>query len=108
MIENDVLRDGSPVITTSTQNHLIHAAVHLKAATDAANSIPQGGDPMQVLGFLDAAGAHTAEHLQRLAGDPMRGNELKILSNQLKQLGAITDQLRKQVMQAQQKMQQET
>jgi hypothetical protein len=107
MIENDVLRDGSPVIVTSTHNHLIHSSVHLKAATDAVNSIQKGGDPMQVLAFLDAAGAHTGDHLQRLAGDPMRAGEAQMLSDQLKQLGDITDQLRKQAQQARQQMQQE-
>lgn len=101
MIENDVLRDGSPVMITSTQNAMVHAMTHMQAATEAINSIPQGGDPMSVLGFLESVGPHIAQHLQTMASDQMRGQEVKVLSDQLKQLGQITDQLKKQVAQAQ-------
>lgn len=107
MIENDVLKDGSPVMVTSTQNALVHASTHLKAATEAINSIPQGANPMQVLAFLEAVGPHIAQHLQSMAGDPMRGRELRALSDQLKQLGQITDKLKQQAMQAQQQQQAE-
>lgn len=106
MLENDVLRDGSPVMITSTQNAMVHATTHMQASTDAINSIQQGGDPMSVLAFLEAIGPHIAQHLQVMAGDQMRGRELKMLSSQLGQLGKITDQLRDQV-EEMQKQQQE-
>jgi hypothetical protein len=105
MIENDSLKDGSPVMVTGTQNAMVHAMIHMKAATEALNSIPQGGDPMKVLMFLSSAGPHIAQHLQAMAGDPMRGNEVKMLSDQLKQLGQITDQLKQQVAKAQEQQQ---
>lgn len=101
MIENDVLKDGSPVMVTSTQNAMVHSMTHMKAATEAINSIPQGGNPMQVLAFLEAVGPHIAQHLQGMANDQMRGREFKALSDQLKQLGQITDKLKAQVQQAQ-------
>lgn len=107
MIENDVLRDGSPVLITSTQNAIVHSVTHMQAATEAINSIPQGGDPMAVLGFLEAVGPHIAQHLQTMANDQMRGNEVKALSEQLKQLGQITDQLKRQMAQAQERQMKE-
>lgn len=103
MIENDVIKDGSPVMITSTQNAMVHAMTHMKAATEAVNSIPQGGDPRQVLMFLESVGPHIAQHLQSMAGDQMRGNELRILGQQLKQLGTVTDQIKRQMEQAQKK-----
>jgi hypothetical protein len=105
MLENDALRDGSPVMITSTQNAMIHSATHMKAATEAINSIPQGGDPMAVLSFLEFVGPHIAQHLQVMAGDQMRGRETKVLAQQLDQLGKITDDLRKKVMKQQQEQQ---
>lgn len=107
MIENDVLKDGSPVMITSTQNPMVHATTHLLAATEAINSIPKGGDPVAVLAFLDAVGPHVAQHLQAMAGDVMRGPEVKVVGDQLKQLGKIADKLRQQIMQQQQKQQKE-
>lgn len=103
MIENDVLRDGSPVMVTQTQNALIHATTHMKAASEAVNSIPQGGNPEQVLAFLDGVGPHVAQHLQTMANDQMRGREFKMLNAQLKQLGKISDDLRGKIEQAQKK-----
>lgn len=101
LLENDAMSAGSPVMVTSTQNSLIHATTHLKAATDAVNSIPQGGDPMSVLTFLDVAGPHISQHLQVMAGDQMRGNDVKTMLGQLKQLGKIADKIKMQVAKAQ-------
>lgn len=105
MIENDVLRDGSPVMVTSTQNALTHATTHMKAASEAINSIPKGGNPEQVLAFLDSVGPHVAQHLQTMANDQMRGREFKVLSDQLKQLGGIADEMRGKIEQAKRRQQ---
>lgn len=106
MLENNALAEGSPVRLTSTQNDLVHASTHLQAATEAINAIQKGGDPMRVLGFLESVGPHIGLHVQRLAGDVMRGKEYKILVDQLKQLGKITDQIKSKV-EAQQQQQQQ-
>lgn len=97
MLENDALRNGSPVLITSTQNAMVHAATHMAAATEAINSIPQGGDTMQVLAFLEAVGPHIAIHLQSMQADQTRSREFKMMSNQLTQLSQIADKLRAQV-----------
>lgn len=105
MLENDALKNGSPVMVTSTQNALIHSTTHLQAASEAINSIQQGGDPMHVLAFLEGVGPHVAIHLQSMQGDVSRGKEFKAISMQLKQLGSIADKLRAQI-EAQQQQQQ--
>lgn len=102
MLENSALADGSPVMMTSTQNDFIHATTHMQAATEALNSVPEGGDPMRVLGFLEVVGQHTALHVQRISTDPLRKQEAGILMQQLKQLAQHTDQLRSQLQQLQQ------
>lgn len=107
MLENDALRDGSPVLITSTQNALVHCVTHLQSATEAVNSIPQGGDAVSVLAFIESIGPHVAQHLQTMASDRTRSNETKAIADQLKQLSAVADKIRKQieVQQRQQMMQ---
>lgn len=97
MLENDALKNGSPVLITSTQNAMAHASTHMIAATEAVNSIPQGGDPMQVLAFLEAVGPHVAIHIQDMRADRTRAREFKMMSRQLAQLGQITDKLRAKI-----------
>lgn len=103
VIENDVLRDGSPVLITSTQNGFIHCTTHLQAAAEAVNGIQKGADPMSVLAFIESVGSHVGQHLQGMAGDPMRKREVTAIAQQLKQLSKIADQLKKNIAQQQQK-----
>lgn len=97
MVENGTLKDGAPVVITPTQNNLIHAEIHLQAAAQAAASLKMGGNPAEVMTFLEMVGPHIAEHLQLLEGDKVREAEVKVLAQQWKELASITDQLRKQI-----------
>jgi len=110
IMENAVLHMGAPVRWTQSQNNAIHSATHLKAAGDAVNSLnPQnnggGGDPGQVLSFLDAAGPHIALHLSKMQMDPTQAKLFKVFEQQFEQLGQITEQLKKGVQQAMQQKQ---
>lgn len=112
VMENAVLHMGAPVRWTQTQNNVVHAATHLKAAVDAVNSLnPQNGagagNPGQVLPFLDAVGPHIAQHLEQMARDPSQAKLYKQFEEQFNQLAKITDTLKKQAAQAQQRQQQE-
>lgn len=97
MIENGILKEGAPVVITPTQNNLIHAQIHIQAAAQAAASLKDGGDPMQVLGFLEMVGPHAGQHLQALSQDKMRKDEFKMLEKQWKDIARLTDQLRDQM-----------
>lgn len=110
VMENAVLNMGAPVRWTQTQNNVVHVATHLKAAVDAVNSLnPQqgGGDPAQVLSFLEMAGPHIATHLEEMQRDPTQAQLFKAFEDQFKQLGQITDDLKKQAQKAMQRKQQE-
>lgn len=105
IMENAVLSLGAPVRWTATQNNAVHAATHLKAAGDAVNSLnPQnnggGGDPGQVLGFLDAAGPHIALHLEKMRMDPTQKKLFQVFEAQFEQLAKVTEQLKKGAQQA--------
>lgn len=97
MIENGTLQDGAPVVITPSQNNLIHAQIHLQAAAQAAASLKDGGNPMEILKFLEMVGPHVGLHLQQMAGDVMRKQEVKILAEQWKAIAGITDKLRDQM-----------
>jgi len=64
MLENAAMKVGAEVIWTDTQNNLIHAETHLKADADAAASLTQGGNPVEVLAFMG---------FPRHSGDPKGG-----------------------------------
>lgn len=97
MLENAAMKIGSPVVWTETQNNVIHAQVHLQAGGQAAASLQKGGNPIDILHFIDAIGAHSMVHIQKLASDPVRQNEFQVLQSQWKELAGIADGLRKQI-----------
>lgn len=98
LLENAALRANAPVSWTPSQNNVIHAQAHLQAGAQAAAAAQQGADPHDVVGFIDAIGAHTAVHLQRLQMDPMAKEAFKVLQGQWKQLAAVNDKLKQAIM----------
>lgn len=97
MQENAAVKIGAPVIWTPRQNNLIHAQVHLTAASQAVASLQQGANPEDVLAFIDALGAHIAEHLQRESAVPTSKAAVKALDSQWKRLAGIADKLRQHI-----------
>jgi hypothetical protein len=101
-LENDSLKNGSPVIFSPNDNHVIHAQVHLQNAGGALQGLEQGADPMQVLAGLEMLMPHCNMHVISLEQNPGRQNEAKMLREQWNQIAKMTDDLRKQVEQMQQ------
>lgn len=101
VIENTMMKDGNMPVWTPTQNNVIHTVEHLKAMSGAAQSLEQGADPMAVLGFMEIAGPHVQTHLDKLATDPSRKSEHKMLSQQFGQIASFADQLSGHVQQQQ-------
>jgi hypothetical protein len=91
------MKIGVPAVVTSSQNPLIYAETFLKAAAQALGSLEQGADPREVYNFLEMVGPAIAAHVQRLAQDPTRQQAAKVLEEQLKEIAAATDQLRKRI-----------
>jgi hypothetical protein len=106
LLENAALRANAPVSWTPSQNNVVHAQAHLQAGAQAAAAAEQGADPHDVLGFLDAIGAHVAIHLQMIGKDPTQKDALKVLMQQWKQLAGITDKLKQAIMAQPQQQQQ--
>lgn len=98
-----VMKTGLEPMVTPSQNPVVFAQVYLVAASQALASIPQGGNPMEVFGFLQIAGAAIGKQLQRFAQDPSRKEAFKALEAQWKELGKQVQQLQATI----QKMQQQ-
>jgi hypothetical protein len=106
LLENAAMKAGAPVAWTPKQNNLIHATEHLKAMAGGLASLQEGGQPMEVLGFLEAAGPHVQLHLDHMAGDGSRRAEWKTLTAQFQQIAQVTDQLSDKIQEGQEAEQQ--
>jgi hypothetical protein len=97
--ENNALRTiGGQALVEPSQNHSIHFNTHMGDVQAHQQSAQQSGeDPHMLLVHMEQAGAHMAQHLQKLQGDPTRKNEVKQKKTALDQLGKQTDQLQQQV-----------
>jgi hypothetical protein len=98
MVENGAIHDGINPMVAATQNHVVHADVHLKMASDAAKSLMEGqGNPMEVYSLLEITGPHVLAHLRQFANDPTRARQYKALEATWKQVSTFTDQLRTRI-----------
>lgn len=102
LLENAAIKEGAPVTWTPSQNNVIHLQTHFQAASEAAQHLGDGGDLLQIYGFLDGIGHHAAAHLQELKKDPSRKDAYKVLEEQFNQLAQVTDKLRQRIEQQQQ------
>ena len=89
------MKVGMPTKVASSQNPVIYALTFVQAATQAIQSLQQGGNPHDVLRFLQLCGPAIAAHLQRFEKDPTRENIHKALTEQLQKIAKGTDELKK-------------
>jgi hypothetical protein len=94
-------KDGIAPVVTGSQNHMVFAEAFLVAAGQAAASLQQGGNPMEVFGFIDLLGPAIIKHLEYVKGDPTRQQQFKALDEQLKKLMQVHDQLQQHIEQQQ-------
>lgn len=104
------MKVGVPAVPTPTQNHAIYAEIFIQAGAQAAASLQQGANPMEVASFIELLGRGIAPHLQALANDPLHQQVYQAVANQFKKLSQFHDQLMEQIktMQEQQAQQQQT
>jgi hypothetical protein len=93
VLEHSSLRQGNMAIVTDTQNHIVHIDTHLAAANEAAASLQQGGNPQEIVLFLQGIGQHVQQHLQRLSTDPSRRPQVEAYTQQLQMLSQTIEQL---------------
>lgn len=101
------MKEGVPPVITSSQNPLTFAAAFLAAGVQAIQSVQQGGNPMEVLKFMQLDGPAIIAHLKRFANDPLRKGVWQQLVDQWKQLAGVVDQLTTMMKQNQQKLQEQ-
>lgn len=106
LMENAALKEGAPVTWTPADQNLVHAQVHLQAASQAAQSLQQGADPHTVLGFIDGVGPHITQHLQHESAKPASQGAVKALGEQTKRLAGFADGLRKHLQDSAEQQQQ--
>lgn len=92
------MKTGMPTKISASQNPVIYAMTFTQAAMQALQSVPQGGDPHDVLRFVQFAGPAIMAHLQRFEKDPTRQQIHEALTAQLKQIGQASDKLKQDLM----------
>jgi hypothetical protein len=92
-LEHTSIHTGNPAIVTDTQNHPVHCTIHLQAATEAANSLQQGGNPQEVLLFLQGIEQHVSQHLQKMQNNPIQANMVKMFAQQLQEMDKVVQEL---------------
>ena len=93
-LENNAFMQGGQVVIDPSQNHYIHATIHLKFFGEIMQAV-QGGsiDPRQALKTLQAGGPHLLIHLKYLSQDPTRKQQFDQLNLQTSELMKVADQL---------------
>jgi hypothetical protein len=113
MQENATFRIGGEVTLTDTQNDVVHALTHMSSVAEGLASLEQGGNPEEILVYSISVMRHTAEHLARLEGDPLREGILAELTprfeglqKQVEELSNMVEEAGEQQAEAQQSQQQ--
>lgn len=103
-LENNFLRmPGGKVMVDPSQDHVIHFNSHRDDIGAHAQEMQGGqGDPHMLLTHLEQAGPHMHEHLQAVASDPTRKQQVKGMADQWQNMSKMADQLAQQVQEADQ------
>lgn len=93
-LENNALMAGGNALAASSQNQTEHLQAHFAAVTEVVTGLKEGQmDPQQAYGAIVAFGKHTKQHLDFLAGNPMKKQEYQYFFNQWQALAAIANKL---------------
>lgn len=103
-LENNFLRiPGGKVLVDPSQDHVVHFQSHMQDDADHAQELQAGqGDPHALLVHLEQSGPHMYEHIQAIASDPTRKDQIKGMMEAWMNLSKMTDQLAQQVAEADQ------
>lgn len=96
-LENAVMRSGSDMMILPTDNHIVHARIHIAAMSEVADAVDQGQVPVeQVIEFLSRCFSHTEPHVAEASKEKLLAEESAALRKALQNLGEmVTNGLRK-------------
>lgn len=101
---------GVTPVVTPEQNSAVYAPVFIAAAGNAIKSVEQGGNPTEVIPFIQTLAPAVGQHLAKLASDPTRKTMAKGLDDQwqavMEEAGKLDQQVQ-QMLQKQAQQQQE-
>ena len=76
-LENNAMQGGRGVSVNPGENHAVHARVHLEDANRFLQALQQNQvDPRIAMGYLQLQYPHSSAHLEQLASDPTRKQEV--------------------------------
>ena len=102
VLEHASIHQSNMPVVTDTQDHVIHIETHMAAANQAASSLQSGGNPQEIMLFMQGIGQHVQDHLQRLSTDPARRQQVDGYAQHLQELGKTIEQLGQMIQQQQQ------
>ena len=97
-LENAAMSMGRPVGIQPSENHFVHASVHVEDIAKATEALKnQQADPQQTVQYLQLALPHASQHMEQVAQDASRRQEYGQLKKTLQQAGAIAQQTSEKV-----------
>jgi len=110
MLENNDILEGQQVIVGTDQPHTIHLLVHLPQLVGLAQSFMNKPEQMNLMKVVPAFGIglqHSGTHVQSMATDPSRKDEVEEYTKQLDQFAKVFSQMQKALEFQQKQMQQQ-
>jgi hypothetical protein len=97
-LENDAMQGGRGVSVNPGENHAVHAKVHLEDANRFLQALQQNQvDPKTAMSYLQLQYPHSSAHVEQLAGDPSRREEVGMASQILNQMREAVENIGKQL-----------
>ena len=97
-LENDAMQGGRGVSVNPGENHAVHAQVHLEDANRFLQALQQNQvDPKVAMSYLQVQYPHSTAHVEQLASDPSRQEEVGVAKQILNQMREAVENIGKQL-----------
>jgi hypothetical protein len=97
-LENDAMQGGRGVSVNPGENHAVHAQVHLEDANRFLQALQQNQvDPKVAMSYLQVQYPHSTAHVEQLASDPSRREEVGVAKQILNQMREAVENIGKQL-----------
>ena len=97
-LEKDAMQGGRGVSVNPGENHAVHAKVHLEDANRFLQALQQNQvDPKVAMSYLQVQYPHSTAHVEQLASDPSRREEVGIAKQILNQMREAVENIGKQL-----------